>query len=110
MLHIARCTSHQTARLQTTCTPAPLAARSCIFNGNGKLLQDLEFAVEQGCLINIDSEFDFFNIKAASEKVGACTARLAPGCVRLLSAPCSAPARSRACLPEGARPLRCATA
>lgn len=31
--------------------------------------------MEQGCLINIDSEFDFHNIKAASEKVGK-TARV----------------------------------
>jgi diaminopimelate decarboxylase len=45
-------------------------ACSCIFNGNGKLPAELEYAVEQGCLINIDSEFDFFNIKAATEKVG----------------------------------------
>jgi hypothetical protein len=60
-----------------------LPPRSCIFNGNGKLPKDLEFAVQQGCLINIDSEFDFFNIKAAAEKVrresgvGTASARVA---------------------------------
>ncbi len=40
-----------------------------IFNGNGKLPWELELAVEQGVLINIDSEFDFENIKAAAKKL-----------------------------------------
>ncbi|MEW5302539.1 MAG: hypothetical protein WDW38_002308 [Sanguina aurantia] len=41
-----------------------------VFNGNGKLPWELEFAVEQGVLINVDSEFDFQNIAAAANKVG----------------------------------------
>ena len=40
-----------------------------IFNGNGKLPWELELAVDQGVLINIDSEFDFDNIKAAAKKL-----------------------------------------
>ncbi|PSC73006.1 diaminopimelate decarboxylase chloroplastic-like [Micractinium conductrix] len=41
-----------------------------IFNGNGKLPRELELAVESGCLINVDSEFDLANIQAAAAKVG----------------------------------------
>lgn len=41
-----------------------------IFNGNGKLPKELELAVEHGVLINIDSEFDLENIKAAAANVG----------------------------------------
>ncbi|KAF5832992.1 DAP decarboxylase [Dunaliella salina] len=40
-----------------------------IFNGNGKLPWELELAVDKGVLINIDSEFDFDNIKAAAKKL-----------------------------------------
>ena len=42
----------------------------CIFNGNGKLPRDLEFAVANGALINVDSEFDLANIQAAARAVG----------------------------------------
>lgn len=38
-----------------------------IFNGNGKLPWELELAVANGVNINIDSEFDFENIKAAAK-------------------------------------------
>ncbi|KAJ9518081.1 hypothetical protein QJQ45_009983 [Haematococcus lacustris] len=51
----------------------PAAASSillCIFNGNGKLPSELELAVEKGVLINVDSEFDYENIKAAARKLG----------------------------------------
>lgn len=59
---------------------APTAAPSClappcpalcstIFNGNGKLPWELELAVSLGVLINVDSEFDFDNIKAAAKKL-----------------------------------------
>ncbi len=43
-----------------------------IFNGNGKTVSELEFAVECGCLINIDSEFDLDHIRLAANKVGIC--------------------------------------
>ena len=48
------------------------ARRGCrtVLNGNGKLPWELELAVEQGVLVNIDSEFDFANIAAAAKKVG----------------------------------------
>lgn len=41
-----------------------------VFNGNGKTTDELEFAVECGCLINIDSEFDLEHIVSAAKKVG----------------------------------------
>lgn len=41
-----------------------------IFNGNGKLPKELELAVEQGVLVNIDSEFDLENIRQAAKNVG----------------------------------------
>lgn len=41
-----------------------------IFNGNGKLPKELELAVEQGVLVNIDSEFDLGNIRQAAKNVG----------------------------------------
>lgn len=41
-----------------------------IFNGNGKLPKELELAVEQGVLVNIDSEFDLENIRQAAKTVG----------------------------------------
>lgn len=42
----------------------------CIFNGNGKLLDDLVLAAEKGVFVNIDSEFDLENIVAAARIVG----------------------------------------
>lgn len=41
-----------------------------VFNGNGKTTDELELAVECGCLINIDSEFDLEHIVSAAKKVG----------------------------------------
>lgn len=41
-----------------------------VFNGNGKTRAELEFAVNCGCLINIDSEFDLEHINDAAKKVG----------------------------------------
>lgn len=38
----------------------------CIFNGNGKLLDDLILAAKEGVLVNIDSEFDLENIVEAA--------------------------------------------
>ena len=34
----------------------------CIFNGNGKFLDDLVLATKEGVLVNIDSEFYLENI------------------------------------------------
>ncbi|KAG6709480.1 hypothetical protein I3842_06G134300 [Carya illinoinensis] len=42
----------------------------CIFNGNGKLLEDLVLAAEKGVFVNIDSEFDLENIVAAARIAG----------------------------------------
>lgn len=42
----------------------------CIFNGNGKLLEDLVLAAEQGVFVNVDSEFDLDNIVAAARIAG----------------------------------------
>jgi len=39
----------------------------CIFNGNGKLLDDLVLAANEGVLVNIDSEFDLENIVEAAK-------------------------------------------
>lgn len=37
-----------------------------VFNGNGKTLSDLTFAVQCGCLVNVDSEFDLEHIIVAA--------------------------------------------
>eukprot|EP00798_Chlamydomonas_sp_ICE-L_P011475 gene11475-34191_t len=50
-------------------TAAGFDPKRTVFNGNGKLPWELELAVEKGVLINVDSEFDFFNIKAAAQKL-----------------------------------------
>lgn len=42
----------------------------CIFNGNGKLLEELELAAQYGVLINVDSEFDLAQIIEASQNTG----------------------------------------
>ncbi|EEF49444.1 diaminopimelate decarboxylase 1, chloroplastic [Ricinus communis] len=44
--------------------------KKCIFNGNGKLLEDLVLAAEEGVFVNVDSEFDLENIVAASRIAG----------------------------------------
>ncbi|XWS56530.1 hypothetical protein CRYUN_Cryun09bG0093100 [Craigia yunnanensis] len=45
----------------------------CIFNGNGKIVEDLVLATREGVFVNIDSEFDMENIisvaRIASRKV-----------------------------------------
>jgi diaminopimelate decarboxylase len=51
-------------------TRAGFDPRRTIFNGNGKLPEELELAVELGVLVNVDSEFDFDNIAAAARRVG----------------------------------------
>lgn len=42
----------------------------CIFNGNGKLLEDLVLAAQEGVFVNVDSEFDLENIVVASRIAG----------------------------------------
>ncbi|KAK7245128.1 hypothetical protein RIF29_39963 [Crotalaria pallida] len=42
----------------------------CIFNGNGKILEDLVLAAKEGVFVNIDSEFDLENIVAAARIAG----------------------------------------
>ncbi|CAN1320243.1 Diaminopimelate decarboxylase 2, chloroplastic [Linum perenne] len=42
----------------------------CIFNGNGKLLDDLVLAAQEGVFVNVDSEFDLENIVQASRIAG----------------------------------------
>ncbi|KNA19277.1 hypothetical protein SOVF_062620 [Spinacia oleracea] len=42
----------------------------CIFNGNGKTLDDLVVAAESGVFVNIDSEFDLDNIVSAAKIAG----------------------------------------
>ncbi|KDD76370.1 pyridoxal binding domain of pyridoxal-dependent decarboxylase [Helicosporidium sp. ATCC 50920] len=49
--------------------------RRTVFNGNGKQPGDLELAARQGCLINVDSEFDLANIREAARRSG-CRARV----------------------------------
>ncbi|KAE8708250.1 Diaminopimelate decarboxylase 2 [Hibiscus syriacus] len=42
----------------------------CIFNGNGKILEDLVLASKEGVFVNVDSEFDLENIVAAARIAG----------------------------------------
>ncbi|KAK6143454.1 hypothetical protein DH2020_023802 [Rehmannia glutinosa] len=42
----------------------------CVFNGNGKSLEDLVVAAQEGVFVNIDSEFDLENIVAAARIAG----------------------------------------
>ncbi|KAI3769737.1 hypothetical protein L6452_00850 [Arctium lappa] len=42
----------------------------CIFNGNGKQLEDLVLAAQEGVFVNIDSEFDLDNIVSAARIAG----------------------------------------
>ncbi|KAF0935171.1 hypothetical protein E2562_031030 [Oryza meyeriana var. granulata] len=42
----------------------------CIFNGNGKTLEDLVLAAESGVFVNVDSEFDLENIVTAARVAG----------------------------------------
>jgi diaminopimelate decarboxylase len=46
-------------------------AKRTIFNGNGKTLRELALAVEQGVLVNIDSEFDLAHIEQVSRRAKA---------------------------------------
>jgi diaminopimelate decarboxylase len=41
-----------------------------VFNGNGKMQQELDLAVDNGVLVNIDSEFDLEHIILSGKKTG----------------------------------------
>ena len=52
-----------------------------VFNGNGKMLNELFGAVKYGVLINIDSDFDLDHIIEAAKKAGTkarCLLRINP--------------------------------
>ena len=52
-----------------------------VFNGNGKMENELFLAVENGVLVNIDSEFDLDHIIEASKNLGVkarCLLRINP--------------------------------
>lgn len=42
----------------------------CIFNGNGKLVEELVLAARAGVLVNVDSEFDLEHITQAGKIAG----------------------------------------
>ena len=42
--------------------------KQIFFNGNGKLIWELELAIEAGCYLNVDSKFDARNICRVAEK------------------------------------------
>lgn len=48
--------------------PLALCCRT-VFNGNGKQPWELELAVKHEVLVNVDSEFDLHNIRAAAQKL-----------------------------------------
>jgi len=45
-----------------TAIKAGFDTKKMVFNGNGKMLHELEYAVENDVLVNIDSEFDLEHI------------------------------------------------
>lgn len=49
---------------------ANVSMSRCILNGNGKLLEELVLAAQEGVFINVDSEFDLENIVAAARIAG----------------------------------------
>ena len=53
-----------------TAIKAGFDTNKMVFNGNGKMLHELEYAVENDVLVNIDSEFDLEHIIQASKNVG----------------------------------------
>lgn len=52
------------ARVPAPLPPCPRCPCRTVFNGNGKLPWELEYAVGQGVLVNVDSEFDL-HVRAA---------------------------------------------
>ncbi len=45
-----------------TAIQAGFSTKKMVFNGNGKMQHELDLAVENGVLVNIDSEFDLDHI------------------------------------------------
>ena len=45
-----------------TALKAGFSNQKLVFNGNGKMQHELDLAVENGILVNIDSEFDLDHI------------------------------------------------
>ena len=48
---------------------AGMEADNIIYNGNGKIIRDLELAVTNQCMINVDSEFDLRHIIKIAKKL-----------------------------------------
>jgi diaminopimelate decarboxylase len=53
-----------------TALKAGFSPEKMVFNGNGKQQQELNFAVAQGVMVNIDSEFDLEHIIKAAQRSG----------------------------------------
>lgn len=53
-----------------TAIKAGFNPQKMVFNGNGKMQDELDLAVETGILVNIDSEFDLDHIIQASKNTG----------------------------------------
>jgi diaminopimelate decarboxylase len=53
-----------------TAIAAGFDTNKMVFNGNGKTIEELIFAVDNNVLVNIDSEFDLEHIIQASKKTG----------------------------------------
>ena len=53
-----------------TAIQAGFSTNKMVFNGNGKMQQELDLAVENGVLVNIDSEFDLEHIILSGKKTG----------------------------------------
>ncbi|KAF2301873.1 hypothetical protein GH714_030084 [Hevea brasiliensis] len=63
-------TDELSVKLFAYLTQANVSMSRCIFNGNGKLLEDLVLAAQEGVFVNVDSEFDLENIVAAARIAG----------------------------------------
>lgn len=53
-----------------TALKAGFDPQKMVFNGNGKMQEELDFAVSQGVLVNVDSEFDLAHIIQAGKNSG----------------------------------------
>ena len=64
-----------------TAIKAGFNKRKMVFNGNGKTIEEIKLAVENGIMINIDSEFDLEHILFAAmetKKKAKCLLRINP--------------------------------
>ena len=57
---------------QSACTSSKCCVHlyRTVLNGNGKLPWELRLAIQEGVLVNVDSEFDLQNIAEAARAVG----------------------------------------